>query len=93
MLDGKLAIITGVGRGGGREEALAMAKADCNLIINDIGGGASDLEKDIKIADTVVEECNKLGTKVVANYDSLIDFNKAKGMIDPAISEFGKSKF
>jgi len=90
MLDGKVAIITGAGRGVGREEALAMAKAGCNLVINDLGCGTSDLEKDTKIADAVVEECNKLGTKAVANYDSVVDFNKAKGMIDQAISEFGK---
>ncbi len=90
MLDGKVAIITGAGRGVGREVALAMAKAGCNLIINDIGCGASDLEKDPKIADAVVEECYKLGTKAVANYDSVVNFNKTKGMIDQAISEFGK---
>lgn len=90
MLDGKVALITGAGRGVGREEALAMAKAGCNLVINDIGGGASDLEKETRIADAVVEECNKLGIKAVANYDSVVDFNKAKGMLDQAISEFGK---
>ncbi len=90
MLDGKVAIITGAGRGLGREEALAMAKEGCNLIINDIGGGASHLDKDAKIADTVVEEVKKLGVKAIANYDSVVDFNKTKGMIDQAIAEFGK---
>jgi len=90
MLDGKVAIITGAGRGVGREEALAMAKEGCNLVINDIGGGASDLDQETKIADAVVEECKILGIKAVANYDSVVDFNKAKGMLDQAISEFGK---
>ena len=90
MLDGKVAIITGAGRGVGREEALAMAREGCNLLINDIGGGASDLEKEMRIADAVVEECKKIGVKAVANYDSVVDFNNAKGMIDQAISEFGK---
>ena len=90
MLDGKVAIITGAGRGVGREEALLMAKEGCNLIINDIGGGASHLDKDAKIADTVVEECKALGVKAIPNYDSVVDYNKTKAMIDQAISEFGK---
>jgi len=90
MLDGKVAIITGAGRGVGREEAVAMAKEGCNLIINDIGGGLSDMKQDFKIADTVVEECEKFGIKAVANYDSVVDFQKAKAMIDQALSEYGK---
>ncbi len=90
MLDGKVALITGAGRGVGREEALIMAKEGCNLVINDIGGGASHLETDSKIADSVVDECKALGVKAIGNYDSVVDFNKTKGMIDQAISEFGK---
>ncbi|MBY8992081.1 MAG: SDR family NAD(P)-dependent oxidoreductase [Candidatus Lokiarchaeota archaeon] len=90
MLDGKVAIITGAGRGVGREEALLMAKEGCNLVINDIGGGASHLDKDAKIADTVVDECKALGVKAIGNYDSVVDYNKTKAMIDQAISEFGK---
>jgi len=90
MLSGKVAIITGAGRGVGREEALAMAKVGCNLIVNDLGAGAADLDKETKIADEVVEECKKIGVKAVANYDSVADYNKAKSMIDQAISEFGK---
>jgi len=39
MLDGKVAIVTGAGRGLGREEALALAKEGCNLVINDLGAG------------------------------------------------------
>ncbi|MFX1306819.1 MAG: SDR family NAD(P)-dependent oxidoreductase [Promethearchaeota archaeon] len=90
ILNGKVAIITGAGRGIGREEALAMAREGCNLIINDIGGGVSDLDKNIKVADTVVEECKKYGIKAIANYDTVVNFNNAKKMVDQAISEFGK---
>jgi len=43
-----------------------------------------------KVADEIAEECRKLGVKAVGNYDSVTDFNKAKAMIDQAISEFGK---
>ena len=79
MLDGKVAIVTGAGRGLGREEALLMAKEGCNLIVNDISG-----------AEEVVKECEKLGVKVISNNDSVTDFKKAAEMIDQAISEFGK---
>jgi len=90
MLSGKVAIITGAGRGIGREEALAMAREGCNLIINDLGVGAADLDKETKIADEIVEECRKIGVKAIANYDSVVDYNKTKSMIEQAISEFGK---
>ena len=90
MLSGKIAIITGAGRGVGREEALAMAKEGCNLIVNDLGAEAADLDKEMTIADEVVKECKKIGVKAIANYDSVVDYNKTKSMIDQAISEFGK---
>jgi NAD(P)-dependent dehydrogenase (short-subunit alcohol dehydrogenase family) len=90
MLDGKVAIITGAGRGLGREEALAMAKEGCNLVINDLGAFHDGTGAEQKIADQVCEEVMKLGVKAVPNYDSVTEFDKAKGMIDQAVSEFGK---
>ncbi len=89
MLEGKAAIITGAGRGLGREEALLMAKEGCNLLINDLGA-SFDGTGEGKVADEVVEEVKKLGVKAAANYDSVTDFNKAKAMIDQAVSEFGQ---
>lgn len=90
MLKGKVALITGAGRGLGREEALAMAKEGCDLVINDLGTEIDKLNKKTNIADHVVDECKELGVRAVANYDSVADFNKAKKMIDQSISEFGK---
>ena len=90
MLDGKVAIITGAGRGLGREEALAMAKEGCNLVINDLGAAFDGTGNKAQVADLVAEECKKFGVKAVGNYDSVTDFNKTKGMIDQAVSEFGK---
>ncbi|MHA1472107.1 MAG: SDR family NAD(P)-dependent oxidoreductase, partial [Promethearchaeota archaeon] len=69
MLDGKVAIITGAGRGLGREEALLMAKEGCSLVINDISG-----------AGEVAKECENLGAKVVVNFDSVTDYKKTKEM-------------
>jgi NAD(P)-dependent dehydrogenase (short-subunit alcohol dehydrogenase family) len=90
MLEGKVAIITGAGRGLGREEALSMAREGCNLVLNDLGASFDGSGGEFKVADEIVEEIKKLGVKAVANYDSVTDFNKAKSMIDQAISEFGK---
>ena len=90
MLDGKVAIITGAGRGLGREEALSMAKEGCNLVINDLGSAFDGTGSENKIADDVVMDCEKLGVKAIANYDSVTDFNKTKAMLDQAIAEFGK---
>jgi len=90
MLDGKVAIITGAGRGLGREEALLMAKEGCNLVVNDLGAGFDGTGSEANVADMVAEECKKLGVKAVGNYDSVTDFNKTKAMIDQAVSEFGK---
>ena len=90
MLDGKVAIITGAGRGLGREEALLFAREGCDLVVNDLGGSFDGSGSETKIADEIAEECKKLGVKAVGNYDSVTDFNKAKAMIDQAISEYGK---
>jgi NAD(P)-dependent dehydrogenase (short-subunit alcohol dehydrogenase family) len=92
MLEGKVAILTGAGRGLGREEAIAMAREGCNLVINDLGANfdGTVLGIETKVADEVVDECKKFGVKAVGNYDSVTDFKKAKGMIDEAIAEFGK---
>lgn len=79
MLEGKVAIITGAGRGLGREEALAFAKHGCDIIVNDLVG-----------SDEVVKDCQKLGVKAIANYNSVVDYNKTKEMVDQAIAEFGK---
>lgn len=90
MLDGKSAIITGSGRGLGREEALLMAKEGCNIMINDLGASFDGSGAETKVADEVANECKALGVKAVGNYDSVTDFNKAKTMIDQAVSEFGR---
>ncbi|MEJ2252035.1 MAG: SDR family NAD(P)-dependent oxidoreductase [Candidatus Lokiarchaeota archaeon] len=89
MLDGKVAIVTGAGRGLGKEEALALAREGCNILVNDLGASFDGTGKETKVADEVAEEIKKLGVKAVANYDSVTDFDKAKAMIDQAVRELG----
>ncbi|MFO8019768.1 MAG: SDR family NAD(P)-dependent oxidoreductase [Promethearchaeia archaeon] len=89
MLDGKVAIVTGAGRGLGKQEALAMAREGCNLVINDLGASFDGTGKETKVADEVAQECRDLGVEAVGNYDSVTDFDKTKEMIDQAVEEFG----
>ncbi len=90
MLQDKVALITGAGRGIGFELAKAMAKEGCNILINDLGGGFDGAGNATKVADEAAAEIRKLGVKAAGNYDSVSDFNKVKGMIDQAVSTFGK---
>ncbi|MFX1296716.1 MAG: SDR family NAD(P)-dependent oxidoreductase [Promethearchaeota archaeon] len=89
ILDGRVAIVTGAGRGIGKEEALNLAKEGAAVVVNDLGASYDGTGTPTKIADEVVEEIKKAGGKAVANYDSVTDFNKAKAMIDQAIETFG----
>jgi NAD(P)-dependent dehydrogenase (short-subunit alcohol dehydrogenase family) len=90
MLDGKVALVTGAGRGIGREEALQMAAAGCKIVVNDLGGHHYGTGAESKVADEVVAEIIKNGGEAIANYDSVTDYEKAKGMIDQAVAKWGK---
>ena len=91
LLDGKVAIITGSGRGIGRDEALLMAKHGCKVVVNDLGahfdgsGGANTTP-----AQEVVSEIKKAGGDAIANGESVADFKGAKRIIQCALDTFGK---
>jgi NAD(P)-dependent dehydrogenase (short-subunit alcohol dehydrogenase family) len=91
LLDGKVAIITGSGRGIGREEALLMAKHGAKVVVNDLGahfdgtGGA-----DVHPAQEVVNEIKKMGGEAVTNGESVSDFKGAKRIVECALDHFGK---
>ncbi len=91
MLDGKVAIITGSGRGLGKSHAMAMAQEGAKIVINDLGiewDGTG--EKVATPADEVVKEIKDAGGEAVANYDSVTDFNGAKRIVDCAVESFGR---
>lgn len=90
LLEGKVAVVTGAGRGIGREEALLLAQHGAKVVVNDPGVSYSGEGKETKVADEVVEEIKKLGGEAVANYDFVDDFEGAKRIIYTAIDKFGK---
>jgi NAD(P)-dependent dehydrogenase (short-subunit alcohol dehydrogenase family) len=90
LLEGKVAIITGSGRGIGKEEALLMAKHGCKIVVNDLGAHFDGTGASTSPAQEVVNEIKKMGGEAVANGDSVSDFKAAKRIIECAVDTFGK---
>ena len=76
--DGQVAIITGAGNGLGRAHALLFGSRGAKVVVNDLGGGVSDVDgaKGANPADKVVEEIRAMGGEAVANYDSVTEGEK-----------------
>tara|TARA_B100001540_G_scaffold122139_1_gene109020 strand:+ start:1208 stop:2116 length:909 start_codon:yes stop_codon:yes gene_type:complete len=89
-LNNKVAIITGAGRGIGKEICLYLAKEGAKIVVNDLGGDR-DGSGGGKIADEVVNEINDLGSKAVANYDSVGTVEGGKNIFNSAMDAFGQA--
>jgi NAD(P)-dependent dehydrogenase (short-subunit alcohol dehydrogenase family) len=90
LLEGKVAIITGAGRGLGKEYALAMAKEGAKVVVNDYGGGYDGTGKATGPAQDVVEEIQAFGGQAVPNFADVSSFTETKELIDTAVNKFGK---
>src|SRR5438477_106819 len=91
LLDGKVAIITGSGRGIGREHALLMAQHGAKVVVNDLGAHFDGTGQPTATpAQDVVAEIKKKGGEAVANGDSVADFKAAKRIVECALDTFGK---
>src|SRR6476619_3385451 len=88
-LDGRIAIITGAGRGLGREHALLFAQEGAKGVVNDLGGDMHGEGADRAPAQQVVDEIEKMGGEAVANLDSAADWDGAQRLIRTAIDTFG----
>jgi NAD(P)-dependent dehydrogenase (short-subunit alcohol dehydrogenase family) len=89
LLDGKVAIVTGSGRGIGRGEALELAKHGAKVVVNDIGGSVEGEGAEKRVADEVVDIIKERGGEAVANYDDISDWSGAKNAVDQAVEAFG----
>ena len=89
MLDGKTVIVTGAGRGIGRDFALVMAAEGANVVVNDLGGDATGEGADLSPAQQVVEEIRAAGGKAVVNGDSVASWEGANRIIKTAVDAFG----
>ncbi len=89
LLAGKTAIVTGAGRGVGREIALLLAQKGAKVVVNDLGGSGGGDGADAAPASEVVNLIRKNGGDAVANFGSVADFKAANGMVEQAMDEFG----
>ena len=88
-LDGRIAIITGAGRGIGREHALLFADEGAKVVVNDLGGALDGSGDDRTPAEQVADEIVAAGGEAVANADDITDWEGGKHLIDTAVEAFG----
>jgi NAD(P)-dependent dehydrogenase (short-subunit alcohol dehydrogenase family) len=89
-LEGKVAIVTGAGRGIGRGEALLLAQEGAAVVVNDLGGAPDGTGQSASPADDVVEEIRKAGGRAVANYDSVATMKGGENIVKAALDSFGR---
>ena len=89
FLDGKVALVTGAGRGIGREHALMMAEHGAKVVVNDLGGDERGDGNDDTPAQSVVAEIEAMGGHAVVNGGNVASIDDAQAMIDQAIDAFG----
>ena len=90
ILDGRVAVVTGSGRGIGREFALSMAREGANIVINDVGVSLDGQGTDEDPAAQTVADIKALGVGAIASHGSVTDYEAAGNTIQAAIDEFGK---
>ena len=90
LCEGRVAIVTGAGRGVGRQHALQLARAGAKILVNDLGAAVDGRGIDSSLAQQVTDEINSSGGEAVVNGDDVSNFDGAKNMVDMAINTFGK---
>jgi NAD(P)-dependent dehydrogenase (short-subunit alcohol dehydrogenase family) len=88
-LEGRVAIITGSGRGIGREHALLFAQEGAKVVVNDLGGAIDGSGDDRSPAQQVVDEIKEMGGEAVANADNVADWEGGQRLVNAAVEAFG----
>jgi NAD(P)-dependent dehydrogenase (short-subunit alcohol dehydrogenase family) len=88
-LDGRIAIVTGAGRGIGREHALLLAREGASVVVNDLGGANDGSGSDAGPAQQVVDEIVAAGGKAIANTDDVSSWAGAASLVEQAVATFG----
>ncbi len=89
MLENRVAVITGAGRGIGREHALLFASLGAKVVVNDLGGAPDGSGADVSAAQAVADEVVAAGGEAVANTDSVASFEGAAAIVRTAVEAFG----
>jgi NAD(P)-dependent dehydrogenase (short-subunit alcohol dehydrogenase family) len=89
-LDGRVAIVTGAGRGIGRSVAILLASEGASVVVNDLGGAVDGSGSDAGPAGQVVEEIAAAGGKAIANGADVSDHAAAQDLVGSAIEQFGR---
>ncbi len=90
MLEGKVAVVTGAGRGIGRAIAILLAREGAKVVVNDFGGREDGSGGESKVADEVVKDIQAAGGAAVGNYDAVGSMETGKRIIQTALDRFGK---
>jgi len=88
-LDGRVTIITGAGRGIGREHALLFAAEGAHVVVNDLGGGLDGSTLEATPAEEVVAEITAAGGSAIANHDNVATWDGGERLVNAAIEAFG----
>ena len=89
ICEGRVAIVTGAGRGIGREHALLLAREGAKVVVNDLGGEADGSGASLTPAQEVVAEITAMGGEAIVNGDDVSDWAGAQRMVNSAIETFG----
>jgi len=90
LCDGRVAIVTGAGRGIGREHALMLASQGAKVVVNDLGGDVDGAGGDLSPAQEVVAEIEAMGGQALVNGANVADFGAAGEMVQQAIDAWGR---